>query len=394
MTENRPQSGKLPNRNTTKTESGFTEWLAQVWYDGLEVNSEKYANTTLNPYFYGTYLGETKPEEPVSRSKKQVFQADAVGAMFQLNPLHFQRLHTFRLEWQPGPGGRLDWFTKQYPHNGQAPDTEWVRTFSIKDESLANLTGAQIPLEPSYLIFNTGISSTWGFPYNIPDSCAKCYDCSNVTCACSFHPGFCNMMKEGDVTMSIDHVRVYQTSNHSAHVGQPHSLGCDNVDYPTREFIKGREYRYMRPPPHGYDDTAPLKDKIQNGGGNCTSGKDCGGVGSATQVERGQCITGTFSRGFFSQSVYGSRCSCNEGYTGPHCLSIDHKDDIPGAWDLRKASMSMLTNPPNPRIPMSLIVSVSTFVIGLVSVLVISVANKKREVMAIRNGYSSIPGMS
>ena len=367
--------------------------MAQTWYDGLEVHSEKYGNTTLNPFFYGTYLGETKPEEPVSRSKKQVFQADAVGAMYQLNPSHFKKMHTFRLEWQPGPGGRLDWFTKQYSQNGESLDEEWVRAFTIKDESLSNLTGAQIPLEPSYLIFNTGISSTWGFPYDIPDSCPRCYDCSNVTCSCSFNPGFCNMMKEGDVTMYIDHVRVYQTTNHTAHVGQPHSLGCDPVDFPTREFIKGREYRYMRPPPQGYFDSAPLKEKIQNGGGNCTSHKDCGGVGSNAARERGECVIGTYSSGFFSKATFGSRCKCYDGYTGPHCLSIDHKDDLPGAWDIRKSSIKMLVNPPNPRIPLSLVVTVALFVVGLLSVLIISVANKKRELIAMRKGYSSVPNV-
>lgn len=240
MKDNRPQSGSLPIRHDTVSDSGFTEWLGQSWYEGLETNG----NTTLNPYFYGTYLGLTHPGEPVQRNKNQVFQADAVGAMHQLTSSHFKRMHTFRLEWQPGPGGRLDWFTKDYKVNstfsktGDGRGQDWVRAFTIKDDSL-NLTGAHIPIEPSYLIMNTGISSTWGFPYNIPDSCPLCHDCNNATCACSFQPGFCNMMKESRVAMYIDHVRVYQTTNHSAHVGHPHSLGCDPVQYPSKEWIKG-----------------------------------------------------------------------------------------------------------------------------------------------------------
>ena len=43
----RPPSGTLP-------EWGFT------WYDNLTYGE----NTSINPFFYGTYLGPTKKEEP------------------------------------------------------------------------------------------------------------------------------------------------------------------------------------------------------------------------------------------------------------------------------------------------------------------------------------------
>ena len=92
--QNRPQPGSQPVRKPTLTENGFTEYLAQSWYEGLEYHG----NTSINPFFYGTYLGETKPEEPVSRGKHQVFQADAIGAMHQLTESHFKKRHTFRLE--------------------------------------------------------------------------------------------------------------------------------------------------------------------------------------------------------------------------------------------------------------------------------------------------------
>ncbi|CAN0466331.1 unnamed protein product, partial [Laminaria digitata] len=35
-------------------------------------------------------------------------------------------------------------------------------------------------------------------------------------------------------------VRVYQAKNDSSH-----SVGCDPKEYPTRDFIKGHEHRYM-----------------------------------------------------------------------------------------------------------------------------------------------------
>jgi hypothetical protein len=31
----------------------------------------------------------------------------------------------------------------------------------------------------------------------------------------------------------------------------------------------------------------------------------------------------------------GNVCSCNQGFTGPHCLSLDHIDDTPSAHKLR-----------------------------------------------------------
>eukprot|EP00970_Alexandrium_tamarense_P004858 scaffold804_cov211-Alexandrium_tamarense.AAC.1 len=78
--DNRPQSGSQPVRSVSNTHSGYATSMAETWYDNLTVAG----NTSLNPFFYGTYLGETKPNEPVTRNKRQAFQADAVGAMKQL----------------------------------------------------------------------------------------------------------------------------------------------------------------------------------------------------------------------------------------------------------------------------------------------------------------------
>lgn len=395
ITENRPQSGSLPIREATKTTSGFTEFLAQQWYEGLETNG----NTTINPYFYGTYLAETHPEEPVHRNKNQVFQADAVGAMHQLTKSHFKKMHTFRVEWQPGPGGRLDWFTKDYRINatfsmtGDGNGQDWVHVFSIKDDSL-NITGAQIPMEPSYLIMNTGISSTWGFPA-VPDSCTKCYDCNNATCACNFHPGFCNMMKSSNVAMLLDHVRVYQSKNDSAHVGFPHSVGCDPVDFPSKEFIKGHEYTYMRSPPFVYDDTGPLAKKIKVGGGKCDTNSDCGGVDvaeSSTSSDEvkgsGICVKGEYSQGIFSSSVVESRCKCNEGYVGPKCLTQDKKDDEPGAFELRSKT-GIFNDLPSPTMPITLVATISVLVLTMLIVAFRQVVGKKQEILQL-NAYKQV----
>ena len=251
---NRPQSGALPMRNNTLSKSGHTEFLAQTWYDNMELHG----NTSINPFFYGTYLAETKPGEPVTRTKKEAFQADAVGVAHQLTPAHFNRIHTFRLEWQPGPGGRLDWFAQAHKINstasieGDGMGEDWVHVFGIKDKVLSKLMGSQIPIEPTYLVLNTAVSSTWGFPYDTPDWCEKCFDCDDPKCACAFAPGFCKMLRREDVAMYVDSVRIYQSKNDSAHVGAPHTLGCDPPAYPTREWIKGHSYQYMRNAPFSW----------------------------------------------------------------------------------------------------------------------------------------------
>jgi hypothetical protein len=372
VTTNRPQSGGAPQRHKIVSPNGHTEFSAQTWYDGLRMEG----NTSINPFFYGTYLAETKPGEPVTRSKEQAFQADAVGVAHQLTPSHFERTHTFRVEWQPGRGGRLDWFVKGYRYNetmmmtGDGNGKEWVHAFSLKDKSLSDLMGSQIPIEPSYLIFNTAISSTWGFPYDAPEWCPRCYDCDDPKCACRFYPGFCEMIRTNKTIMYIDSVRVYQSYDGDAHVGANHTLGCDPPDYPTAEWIHGHSYRYMRNPPFVYADKHPLRP-IQRGGGRCDSHRDCG------NGERGQCYYTSSSsasspnnnnnndasssssssstglgmspatavtmtrRNIMMFSSLSSQqtdhvCVCAKGFTGPHCLAIDHIDDSLSAFQMKR----------------------------------------------------------
>ena len=324
-------------------------------------------NTSINPFFYGTYLAETKPNEPVTRTPKQAFQADAVGVAHQLTPKHFQKPFTFRLEWQPGRGGRLDWFLRDRSsdHNTTIADGSndgFVHILALKDESLKDLMGSQIPIEPMGIIFNVAVSSTWGFPYDTPEWCTKCFDCDDPKCDCSFYPGFCQMIRSNNTAMYIDFVRVYQTSNPDVHVGANHTLGCDPPAYPTKEWIHGHSYRYMRNPPFSYEDKHPIRP-VQRGGGPCVTDSDCGGdvhsinntalfeqQGGATSdmdknldkaekktnvTGRGQCVQHLQNGMFSITTEIGMVCSCNDGFTGPFCLSLDHIDESPSAYKIR-----------------------------------------------------------
>ena len=326
-----------------------------------------HGNTSINPFFYGTYLAETKPNEPVTRTVKQAFQADAVGVAHQLSLKHFQKPYTFRLEWQPGRGGRLDWFLRDRSSDRNKTITDgsddgFVHVFALKDASLENLMGSQIPIEPMGMIFNVAVSSTWGFPYDTPEWCPKCYDCDDPKCACSFYPGFCQMIRSNKTAMYIDFVRVYQSSSPDAHVGANHTLGCDPPSYPTKEWIHGHSYRYMRNPPFSYEDKHPIRP-VQNGGGPCVTDRDCGGdvhsinltalfeqqqgadmvmernlnteESEHTVTGRGQCVE-HLQKGMFSMTTeLGMVCSCYDGFTGPFCLSLDHIDESPSAYKIR-----------------------------------------------------------
>jgi hypothetical protein len=397
--KNRPQTGSPPIRHPTYSDTGHTFFEAQTWYDGLEFHG----NTSINPFFYGTFLDETKPGEPVTRTAKEAFQADAIGAAHQLTLSHFKKPHTFRIEWQPGPGGRLDWYAQgghRVDVNGtkqtlelDGNGTEWIHAFSLKDDSLSELMGSQIPAEPTYLIMNTAISSTWGFPYDSPSWCPKCYDCNDPKCACRFYPGFCRMLTQG-VQMRIDYVRVYQSRNDDAHVGLPHSLGCDPPEYPTKNWIEGHEYQYMRGPPFSNDDTKPLRD-IKHGGGSCHQDRDCGGdlrianltavyeTGSDTSLSnatgRGYCVARPRQGIFVVQREASSGvCQCGKDFTGPHCRALAFWDNYESAYEIA-IGRSPFSSIAEIQLPWFLFVTLTVLSVMVIFVGCNSIEQKRRE---------------
>mmetsp|Transcript_12430 Transcript_12430/g.29592 ORF Transcript_12430/g.29592 Transcript_12430/m.29592 type:complete len:290 (-) Transcript_12430:186-1055(-) len=229
---------------------------------------------------------------------------------------------------------------------GDGKGKDWLHAMTILDKILNDTMGSQIPIEPSYLIMNTAVSSTWGFPYDVPDSCKKCYDCDDPKCACAFAPGFCKMLRNDQIEMKIDSVRVYQSRDPSAHVGANHTLGCDPPDHPTKGWIEGHSYRYMRNDPFSYADKGhPLK-KVQTGGGKCKTDDDCGanitGVNltavysndgsNQTVGGRGKCVAKGDFKGIFFGSGNSKVCKCEPGFTGPKCLAQVHIDDTESAY--------------------------------------------------------------
>lgn len=173
-------------------------------------------------------------------------------------------------QWQPGEDGYVHWYG----------DGEF--RFGIEQAGLDPYK-TKIPTEPSYVIINTAISTSWGFP-SAPIGCTE-YDCKTETGRCGFSPGFCKTLP---AEFKIAHVRVYQNKNDSNMY-----VGCNPRSHPTKRYIAAHPEKYTLP-----GAAHPLKEVVA-GGGRCTGHKDCGKTGTC----------GTFGR-----------CKCSEDFTGPHCL--------------------------------------------------------------------------
>jgi hypothetical protein len=141
--------------------------------------------------------------------------------MMSIDDTYYNKTKKIRLEWKTGPSGYLRWYV----------DNEW--RFGIEQIGLDEY-GTQIPAEPSYIIMNTAISTSWGFP-NPPYGCTL-YDCKNPQGQCGFNPGFCQSLP---AKFYIDSVRVYQDKSDANQ-----TIGCNPANYPTKDFIEAHAYRY------------------------------------------------------------------------------------------------------------------------------------------------------
>lgn len=193
ISEFHPQSGQTPT---------------VPWYKhGLEYGDD----TSQNVFFYGSDLGKGET----------AYCTDALSANRNLNTTKFDAFHKYRLEWESGPSGYLKWYFDD------------ALMYSVNAETLS-ATGAIIPEEPMYIILNTAMSGTWGFPTPCPAGCScECYDCRDAACRCGLGAGFCDMLP---ASFLIDYVRVFQDTQNPAH-----TVGCSPTSHPTAKFIEVRQ---------------------------------------------------------------------------------------------------------------------------------------------------------
>lgn len=242
------------------------------WYTGMEYNHNNLTKSELNPFFYGVKL--------VHKLKSYTYQADALSANRGLNTSHYTKQHIYRVEWEPpaddGSGGYIRWYTDD------------VLMYGITGANL-HTTGSEIPSEAMYLLMNTAVASSWGFPKPCPEGCScKCFECGNPECACGLPTGYCENFP---ATFDIDYVRVFQAKG-----DEKHYLGCSPEKRPTSLFIKGHQKRYMET-----GDTAPLQP-VPKGGAHCRENSDCGPSRNGYCSSRGVCV-------------------CKDKFTGPTCLA-------------------------------------------------------------------------
>eukprot|EP01039_Chlorochromonas_danica_P004434 gene4434-4858_t len=195
---------------------------SQVWYKDLFVGER----SALNFAFWGQECG---PTTTMSQSLK--YMEDSLSANTYLEDTHYNEIHNYKLEWQPGEKGYLMWYL----------DDKLI--FGINGTSISDLTGGLIPVEPMYIIMNIALSHRWGMPEPCPVSrcaaCYQCYDCTNPDCQCALPEGLkgCRVLP---AEMHIDYVRLYQDLEDSSH-----SLGCSTPSFPSADFINAHPERYQ-----------------------------------------------------------------------------------------------------------------------------------------------------
>eukprot|EP00979_Chaetoceros_neogracilis_P013184 scaffold3712_cov234-Chaetoceros_neogracile.AAC.2 len=292
------------------------------WYDGLEYGNS--TNTGLNPFFYGVTLIHTP--------KDYTYQSDAISANTQIDESHFDSMNKYRVEWDPPSPGKIDGYVRWYLNDNFI--------FGINGQSL-NITGTTIPTEPMYLIMNTAVASSWGFPLPCPEGCnCKCFECGNPDCGCSLPSGYCENFP---ANFEIDYVRVWQAKNEPKH-----QLGCSTKDRPSELFIKGHKERYTE---NGQKE--PLQP-VRIGGATCSSDLECGGIDHGSCGSNGSCI-------------------CVQGFAGSSCLSHFGFDDDPYTENANTLEVSSLL------LPNQFLIIFSMFLLGLCVYIALTVYRRHRE---------------
>lgn len=91
-------------------------------------------------------------------------------------------------------GGRSCWSPCTNPNPTLAANANkiCIPLYSTKCRGFqqGSFHGSQIPLEPMYLLLNTAVSTTWGFPDCHTGCACDCFDARDPACACAIAPGF------------------------------------------------------------------------------------------------------------------------------------------------------------------------------------------------------------
>eukprot|EP01052_Picozoa_sp_SAG31_P002274 SAG31_NODE_79_length_27235_cov_6.268868_3_plen_2702_part_00 len=157
-----------------------------------------------------------------------------------------------------------------------------------------------------YLMMNTDVSGTWGWPDCPSDICTCCYDCKNPECTTCMEDiegslvntrqWLADLCETLPADYLVDHLRVWQKQGHE-------NVGCDPPDYPTKGWIHHHHENYQLDQElAALDENLPLMEEplkyVNAGGLKCSANFDCG---------HGLCVDGL--------------CECEHDWTGPRCLA-------------------------------------------------------------------------
>jgi hypothetical protein len=96
----------------------------------------------------------------------------------------------------------------------------------------------------------------------------------------------------------------------------------------------------------------------------------------STSLGRGSCGLG-LKHGMFSMVTPGRVCSCEDGFTGPHCLAQDFFDESPSAFEIRSLQSPFLRIP-HIQIPYFMLSAVIAMITILLSFLLNKVFEEKK----------------
>ena len=300
-----------PGRTLKRPNNGDKPYPG-TWYEGLHYG----INSSINVFFYGMKL---------DHGDETSYQADALSGNTPIDRDFFENFHVFRLEWEPpsclsshDDHDDIDVSSQEAKHHAGGGYLRWYLdsrfVYGIEGATMRKLVGSKIPDEPVYVLLNTAISSTWGFPIPCPAGCdCKCFDCFSPACKCALHQGFCESLP---AHFLVDYVRIYQSQASSS----THTIGCSTDTHPTRKFIESHRDRYVDP---------DLKSRrmpllpVAQGGGTCEKDGDCRGHPSDS---KSRCTRRSVCSAI--NPLCSKTCDCSKTTTGPYCLAAQAADDL------------------------------------------------------------------
>ncbi|RLN49823.1 hypothetical protein BBJ29_004636 [Phytophthora kernoviae] len=292
ITENSCDLSYCPASNDVHGDIGYIDGDKSLGHWNINTNGTCFPE--MNGY-QGVYLcdpdnQDSRCSEPRNDSTPKTnvmepynYQMDALSANWGIHMGAYYDYVSYQVEWVTGDTGYLRWMVGGHPIF-EIPASSVVDAPQGESEPNPRLT---FPEEPSYIILNVALSSSWGtYPPNPGKPCRGDGTDVEDNYICDSFPLY----------MKIDYIRLYQDTSE----GSTMARECDPASHPTRQWILDNLSDYV---------DGDNKHVEVQGGAPCRDYKDCTIPFSVQQTfHTGICNTNT------------GRCECtNEFWGGPRC---------------------------------------------------------------------------